>query len=85
MVTVEPTQVRHPWRATVRTVFSGVVAFAALVPLVVGAAGLSTTLPYVGAALAVAAAVTRIMAIPAVNEFLERYFPVLGARGSRKV
>lgn len=79
----EPTQVRHPLRATARTVFAFIVGLAALLPVVISAAGLSTSLPWVAAALVVAGAVTRIMAIPAVNDFLERFLPFLGARGNQ--
>lgn len=75
----EPTQVRHPVRATARTVFSMLVAFAALVPVVTATAGI----PLVGLAgivVTVAGAVTRVMAIPAVNDFLAKYFSVLAAK-----
>lgn len=76
----EPTQVRHPTRTTARSVFQFIVALAAVLPLIVAGAGLSNSLPIVGIALAVAASITRVMAIPQVNEFLEKYVPVLGAR-----
>lgn len=77
---MEPTQVEYPWRATVRTVFQAFVGFCALLPLIfadvnpVGA---------VGIALAVAGFVTRVMAIPAVNVWLETYLPWLAAEKVR--
>jgi hypothetical protein len=73
-----PTQVAHPNRATVRTVFQGIVAFAAIVPLILTASGI----PVVGWAailVAVAGAITRVMALPSVNAFLEKYIPFLAA------
>ena len=75
----QPTQVQHPNRATVRTVFQGIVAFAAILPLVLTTAGI----PVVGWAailVAVAGAITRVMAIPGVERFLERYIPFLAAK-----
>lgn len=74
-----PTQVKRPWRATFRTVFQGVVAVAAILPLVLSTAGI----PPVGVAaavIAVAGALTRVMALPAVEEFLENYLPILAAK-----
>lgn len=75
----EPTQVKHPNRATFRTVFQGALALAAIVPLVLTTAGI----PPVGLAailVGVAGAITRVMAIPAVEEFLETYVPILAAK-----
>lgn len=67
-----PTQTRHPWRATVRTVFAGVVSIAAVWGLVVEAAGVDQSATIVATSLAVAGAITRIMAIPQVNDLLSR-------------
>jgi hypothetical protein len=76
------TQSKHPWRAVARTLFAGVVGAAAMAPLVYQAAtshdpaiatGWSAT------ALAIAGGVTRVMAIPAVNEFLQKFLPFLAA------
>ncbi len=75
----KPTQVARPWRATFRTVFQGAVAAAAIVPLVLSTAGIAP----VGVAaivIAIAGAITRIMALPAVEEFLENYIPILAAK-----
>lgn len=70
------TQVQHPWKATVRTVFQFLVALAALAPFVAGAL---PPVAAVGTFLAGAAVVTRVMAMPQVNEFLLRFVPWLAA------
>lgn len=77
-----PTQVRRPWRATVRTVFQALVSLAALAPLLAVAVEEATGydldgIPFVVAVLAFSAAVTRVMAIPAVERFLRRFIPFL--------
>lgn len=75
---MEPTQVAHPWQAVVRTVFAGFIGVCAILPL------LFTEAPTGGVfalALTVAGAVTRIMAIPEVNVWLDRFLPFLSAEG----
>lgn len=79
-----PTQVRRPWRSTARTVFQAFVAFAALAPAI--AAGVQDATGYdlsrigfVVVALGCAAAVTRVMATPAVELFLRQFLPFLAA------
>lgn len=75
----EPTQVKHPGRATFRTVFQGAIAFLAILPLIFATAGI----PPVGIAailVGVAGAVTRVMALPGVEAFLENYIPALAAK-----
>lgn len=79
MTTPTPTQVRRPWRATARTVFAALVALAAMFPLLVDASGLDETAGPIAGALAIAGAITRIMAIPQVEEFLTRFLPFLAA------
>lgn len=74
-----PTQVRRPWRATVRTGIAVVVALAAMLPALVDAAGIDEAWPPAAAALAIAAAITRVMALPAVEAFLARFVPWLAA------
>lgn len=76
-----PTQVKRPWRATVRTVFQFVLALATLLPfLVTGVYSSADAAPaVVGQVLAVAAAVTRVMALPSVENFLHDWFPWLAA------
>lgn len=54
-------------RRTIRTVVQVVLGLAAGLPLLVDTAGFPATLPGLGTALAVAAAVTRVMALPAVE------------------
>jgi hypothetical protein len=57
-------------RRTVRTVVQLLLGLAAGLPLLVHTAGLPDTLPGLGTVLAVAAAVTRLMALPAVDALL---------------
>ena len=76
------TQSEYPWHAVVRTVFQAVVGFAAMWALMVEAMGLDETLPWVAASLAVTGAITRVMAIPSVNQWLARFVPFLAASGS---
>lgn len=54
-------------RRTARTVVQVALGLAAGLPLLVHTAGLPDTLPGLGTALTVAAAVTRVMALPAVE------------------
>jgi hypothetical protein len=76
---LEPTQVTRPWRATVRTVFQAIVAFAAMWGLMVPALGLDAGHPWVVASIAATGAMTRVMALPSVEEWLERFVPWLAA------
>lgn len=72
------TQTRHPWRATLRTAFALLVAGLSLLPEVLAAADLDGTV--IGAqTLVVTAAVTRVLALPAVDTFLARWVPWLAA------
>ena len=57
-------------RRTIRTAVQVLLGLAAGLPLLVDTAGLPATLPGVGTALAVAAAVTRVMALPTVESWL---------------
>lgn len=75
-----PTQVRRPWRSTARTLFQALVAMAVLFPILVDQTGLNPDdAPWLAIPLAVAAAVTRIMALPQVENFLARFLPFLAA------
>lgn len=82
-VSVQPTQVRRPWRTVVRSAFQAAVALATLAPLV--AAGVydgadpDTYPAAVGQVLVVSSAVTRVMAMPQVEVFLRRFLPFLSA------
>jgi hypothetical protein len=76
------TQVRHPWRATVRTVFAGTLAGLSLLPEIVAEAHIGTV-PTVVQVLVVTGAVTRVLALPGVNGWLGTYVPWLAAQPSR--
>lgn len=73
-----PTQVEHPWRATVRTVFAFVVGLCSVIPVIAATGGLGTG-PAVAQAVAIAGAVTRVLAMPQVNDFLAQVAPWLAA------
>lgn len=70
--THRPTQVARPWRATFRVV--GVTALALLpaLPEIADATNIDTV-PTVIALLTIAAAVQRVLTIPAVDRVLARY------------
>ncbi|WP_374986318.1 hypothetical protein [Streptomyces fradiae] len=57
-------------KRTARTVLQSAVGIAVVLPAVVDAAALPETLPWVAGALAVAGALTRIMALDAVQRLL---------------
>ncbi|MFI1799774.1 hypothetical protein ACH427_20810 [Streptomyces sp. NPDC020379] len=60
-------------RRTIRTTVQTAITLAALLPVIVDAAGIPATLPWAAGALAVAAGLTRIMAIPGVQALLPRW------------
>jgi len=64
-------------RRTIRTAVQVLLGLAAGLPLLVDTAGLPATLPGVGTALAVAAAVTRVMALPTVESWLPAWLRTL--------
>lgn len=76
-----PTQVRRPWKATIRTAFQTGLAFATLVPFVV--TGVYTdadaTPAIIGQVVVVAGTITRVMALPQVEKFLQDWVPWLAA------
>lgn len=72
------TQTKYPWRATVRTTVAGVVALVSLLPTIALVAHVDDVV-WVGQVLAVAAAVTRVLAIPSVDYWLKRYLPWLAS------
>jgi hypothetical protein len=76
-----PTQIRHPWRATARTIVAAVVGALALVPIIATTAKLDT-IPLVAGAVAVTGAVTRVLAIPAVDGWLHDFLPWLATTSS---
>lgn len=78
-VTSEPTQVDHPFKATMRTFVQaliGLVSVWSIVDLVLtdflNEVGWASALPYLAIASAIVAAVARIMAIPQVNAWLTK-------------
>lgn len=76
---LEATQEQYPWRTTIRTLFQAIVGFASMWGLIIVALGLDEAIPWVAASLAVTGALTRVMAIPEVNAWLERWVPRLAA------
>jgi hypothetical protein len=60
-------------RRTVRTVLQLLLGVAAGLPLLVHTAGLPDTLPGLGTVLTVAAAATRLMALPLVDSWLPEW------------
>lgn len=84
LVAVEPTQTRRPWRTTLRGLFQAFVGLAALAPAIAAAVEEATGydldgVPFIVVALASCAAVTRVMALPGVEDFLARFLPFLAA------
>lgn len=73
------TQIHFPKRTTIRTAFQVLIGLAAVMPIIIATLGLPAAGGIVGVVLAVSAGITRVMAIPAVNEFLESHLPWLAA------
>lgn len=73
-----PTQSEHPWRATARTIFAGIVGFLSLLPVIALTAGVSGQAA-VAQVLVVTGAITRVLALPGVNDWLGRFLPWLAA------
>lgn len=69
-------------RRTARTVLQTALALAVLLPALVDASGVPATLPRVAGALAVAGAVTRVMALPGVQALLPRWLRTEPPEGS---
>jgi hypothetical protein len=68
-------QTKYPWRATARTVLEFIVGAAVAAPVLYTAITNQSPEQAVGAgliALSVSAAITRVMALPFVNEWLTR-------------
>nr|BFD90724.1 hypothetical protein KitaXyl93_20840 [Kitasatospora sp. Xyl93] len=64
---------RDSTRRTIRTTVQTALSLAAAAPLIVDAAGIPQTAWGVGAGLAVAAGITRVMALPVVDRMLPRW------------
>jgi predicted Kef-type K+ transport protein len=69
-----PTQTRHPWRATARTIFAALVGVLSLLPAIAVTAGVDTV-PAVAQAVVIAGAITRVLANPAMDAWLRRFVP----------
>jgi hypothetical protein len=59
-------------KRTVRTVLQGAIGLAVALPAIVDASGIPASLPWVAGALAVAGGLARVMALPAVEQLLDR-------------
>lgn len=77
-MSTDATQIKRPWRAVARTVVVSALAIIPMIPEVAHAAGIEE-IPAVAVALTVAATAQRILSLPAVEIFLERFFPALAA------
>lgn len=71
------TQAAHPWRATVRTTFAALVGLAAMWALIVETIGIDPGIPWVASSIAATGAITRVLALPGVIVWLERFVPWL--------
>ena len=78
----QTTQTEHPWQTVVRGIFQALVALAAAAPLIYAAftqQDPALAAGGVGTVLTIMAGVTRVMALPAVETFLQRFVPWLAA------
>lgn len=73
-----PTQSKHPWRATARTVAAAGIGLLSLLPLIAVTAHVDAV-PAVAQVLAVTGAITRVLAIPGVDSWLRKWLPALAA------
>lgn len=70
-------------KRTLRTVLQTAVGLCVLLPTIIDAAGLPHALPWVAGALGVAAGVTRVMALPAVQSLLPTWLRTDTPAGGR--
>ena len=73
-----PTQARHPWRATARTTIAALIALLPALPEIAQELHIST-FPLVASILSITALITRVLAIPEVDRWIDRYAPSLSA------
>lgn len=73
-------QVRHPWRASIRTGLAALLAALLAFPEIARALSISD-IPIVATTVGVAVAVTRVMALPSVEKFLDQFAPFLSSTG----
>jgi ABC-type phosphate transport system permease subunit len=67
-------------RRTARTVLQNILALAAGLPLIIDAADLPAATPGIGVSLAVAGALTRIMALPVIDRILPSWLRAAPAK-----
>ena len=80
------TQAQHPWAAVRRTLlaaFGFIIVMLPLAPEIARQAGIASV-PWVVGALAVTAAITRVLAIPGVETWMREHLPSLAAAPPRK-
>lgn len=70
---VQPSQVAYPAKALLRTIIQVLIGLAAIAPFLINDLGISATSGLVVTVLGVAAALTRVMAIPAVDRLLSGF------------
>jgi hypothetical protein len=73
-----PTQTKHPWRATVRTWLAAVVGLLPFLPTIAHEFGMEGV-GWVAAGLGIVGGVTRLLAVPGINGWLQRYASVFAA------
>jgi hypothetical protein len=75
--------VLNGWRRVTRTALAVLVAVCSMVPLIYSAAtqhDAGEATGWAAALLAIAAAITRVLALPAVEAFLQQFLPFLAAQ-----
>lgn len=77
-----PTQVRYPWRSTIRGVLVAAIALLPALPEIAHAVNIETV-PTVAAVLGLTAALQRVIAIPEVDTWLATYLK-LGAQNRKE-
>lgn len=77
-MSTDATQIQRPWRALIRTLLVAALAVLPMIPEVALTLGIEEV-PSVAVALTVAATAQRIISLPTVEVFLERYAPFLAA------
>lgn len=68
---LEPTVVRHPWRATLRTVLVAAVGLLPVIPDIARATDIEAV-PVVAAVLVAVATIQRVLAVPSVEHWLRQ-------------
>lgn len=80
---MEPTQVRHPKQATARTVIAAAIGLLPILPIIAHEFG-AESIPWVAGVLTVTGTITRVMALPQVEAWLQTHFPLLAAAPPEK-